>query len=1053
MKILAGLLVLTRAQDMPGGPGAGAIQDLMHTTDALADDAIDFANEAFGNIDLDMYIIDEDGKARPNSNWKPAGGWKPSNNRPSNNRPSSSNKRPTQRPSQRPTNQRPTNQGRPTGQNRQPVDNSNKNNGNKNNGGGSWMNQSLVNYNNNNNNNYQKPAYQKPTTKPYTTTTKYKDVNECYKGTDDCHYNARCINTIGGYKCICHDGYEGDGKYCNQKDTDECATGSHNCDKYATCKNTYGSYSCSCNSGYNGDGYSCKQDNPDECYNGTHNCSPYAECKDTRWGFKCKCNKGYSGDGVNCQADYVAPVDPCAAANCSPYASCVTGSYGGATCQCQSGYMGSGSGNNGCYDADECYDGTHKCAGNASCMNTVGGYQCACSSGYSGDGYTCNYDDINECANGTHNCDAYAICSNTQTGFDCTCMSGFVGDGISCSKPYVAPAPEPVYEPPSSGYAYGASAPAPEPAYVAPVPAYTPPAAPAAPAYTAPEPAYVAPAPAYTPPAYTAPEPAPAAPSSSYSAGGGAYAAQNSDGTYVTDDSYVGYMEDNSDAYNVVAEAYAENVAAYTPPAAPAYTPPAAPAYTPPAAPAYSGPSYDSAADLYGSSGTSTSQMACSDGITFCSAGAQCVDSGSGVQCQCGAGYTGSGRLSEEDLQVKFEQEKARPPPGMFPSGNTGSNKRPNRPQKGGNKNNNKNGNKNSNKNNGASAWSPGITSTGSGASSWSPGATSTGTSTGTGASSWSPDSTSTTTGGSTITLSDAYGPNTSGYTGYGCNDINECAACGANSYAAGCPCSGPTPICMNIPGGYTCGAGTAYGDPHFRVTSPGQDPVCFDVNAKSGTVLDLFSDDYSSLEINALFKNVHGDKKQFIKAIGFTSPKGIQLAVTPFNVEIYEDGLLKHIYEIDQPINEVIHDTKIVMTPADLTHHHNKHIVLVTCREGEQFKFGVKPAGGSLSVDVEKLSEDVQQPSGLIGQFLYGTSYSIDEEHNIMTENIIIPAEDRVWHEGYQCHKIKEEDLESFLGHNITDYVGADLFSQLFKHGRPAVIEAKLIEEIEPRK
>ena len=110
-----------------------------------------------------------------------------------------------------------------------------------------------------------------------------------------------------------------------------------------------------------------------------------------------------------------------------------------------------------------------------------------------------------------------------------------------------------------------------------------------------------------------------------------------------------------------------------------------------------------------------------------------------------------------------------------------------------------------------------------------------------------------------------------------------------------------------------------------------GQDPVCFDVNSKSGSVLDLFSDNTSSLEINALFKvfshrctlvqlwktqnrsisakksiiyfvkNVHGDKKQFIKAIGFTSPQGIQIAITPFNVEVYEDGNLKHIYEIDQ--------------------------------------------------------------------------------------------------------------------------------------------------------
>ena len=202
----------------------------------------------------------------------------------------------------------------------------------------------------------------------------------------------------------------------------------------------------------------------------------------------------------------------------------------------------------------------------------------------------------------------------------------------------------------------------------------------------------------------------------------------------------------------------------------------------------------------------------------------------------------------------------------MFSSNRPNSNKRPNRP---GRPSSNKNGNKNSNKNgnkNGGSAWSPGVSTTGSGASSWSPAGSTTGSNTGSGASSWSPSGTGstntgasawspgttatgsgasswspgtgstntgsgasswspsgTTTGGTTVTLSDAYGPNTSGYSGFGCNDVNECAACSAGSkYGSACPCSDPTPICMNIPGGYTCGAGTAYGDPHFRVSAPG---------------------------------------------------------------------------------------------------------------------------------------------------------------------------------------------------------------------------------------
>ena len=60
---------------------------------------------------------------------------------------------------------------------------------------------------------------------------------------------------------------------------------------------------------------------------------------------------------------------------------------------------------------------------------------------------------------------------------------------------------------------------------------------------------------------------------------------------------------------------------------------------------------------------------------------------------------------------------------------------------------------------------------------------------------------------------------------------------------------------------------------------------------------------------------------------------------------------------------------------------------IKVTCREGEQFKFGVKPAGGSLSFDVEKISDDITEPTGLIGQFLSEVSYEIDDEHNIITK------------------------------------------------------------------
>ena len=41
-------------------------------------------------------------------------------------------------------------------------------------------------------------------------------------------------------------------------------------------------------------------------------------------------------------------------------------------------------------DIDECEEGLHMCASNATCTNTEGGYNCSCDTGYHGDGFNCN---------------------------------------------------------------------------------------------------------------------------------------------------------------------------------------------------------------------------------------------------------------------------------------------------------------------------------------------------------------------------------------------------------------------------------------------------------------------------------------------------------------------------------------------------------------------------------------------------------------------------------------------------------------------------------------
>jgi len=40
------------------------------------------------------------------------------------------------------------------------------------------------------------------------------DVDECKLNNGGCHFNALCENTIGSRKCVCDEGFEGDGITC-----------------------------------------------------------------------------------------------------------------------------------------------------------------------------------------------------------------------------------------------------------------------------------------------------------------------------------------------------------------------------------------------------------------------------------------------------------------------------------------------------------------------------------------------------------------------------------------------------------------------------------------------------------------------------------------------------------------------------------------------------------------------------------------------------------------------------------------------------------------------
>ena len=76
-----------------------------------------------------------------------------------------------------------------------------------------------------------------------------RNVNYCSESS--CDINARCINTLDSYKCVCNYGFTGDGKFCSKIiEIDECHSREHDCSENALCVDQQCGYACICNEGF-----------------------------------------------------------------------------------------------------------------------------------------------------------------------------------------------------------------------------------------------------------------------------------------------------------------------------------------------------------------------------------------------------------------------------------------------------------------------------------------------------------------------------------------------------------------------------------------------------------------------------------------------------------------------------------------------------------------------------------------------------------------------------------------------------------------------------------
>ncbi|XP_005348787.1 stabilin-1 [Microtus ochrogaster] len=186
----------------------------------------------------------------------------------------------------------------------------------------------------------------------------------------------------------CAPGFQG--RFCNES-MGHCSPGglAQLCHQHARCVSQEGKARCICLDGFEGDGFSCTRSNP--CSHPDRGgCSENAECIPGDLGtHRCVCHKGWSGDGRMCVA-----IDECGLdtrGGCHVDALCSYVGPGQSRCTCKLGFAGDGY---QCSPIDPCRVGNGGCHGLATCQAVGGGQRvCTCPPHFGGDGFSC-YGDI-----------------------------------------------------------------------------------------------------------------------------------------------------------------------------------------------------------------------------------------------------------------------------------------------------------------------------------------------------------------------------------------------------------------------------------------------------------------------------------------------------------------------------------------------------------------------------------------------------------------------------------------------------------------------------------
>ncbi|XP_068198494.1 thrombomodulin [Antennarius striatus] len=148
------------------------------------------------------------------------------------------------------------------------------------------------------------------------------DINDCADERQCPRDNFVCVNTVGGFQCVCKDGFKLTGDQC--VDVDECMSAP--CEHM--CTNIPGGFLCSCYDGYKED-----QMSPTKCklYCGDEECVAVCDPNDNA---VCFCPMGYVIEERTAEM-VCLDIDECASDYCDQDCENTFGSY---VCSCSPGY-------------------------------------------------------------------------------------------------------------------------------------------------------------------------------------------------------------------------------------------------------------------------------------------------------------------------------------------------------------------------------------------------------------------------------------------------------------------------------------------------------------------------------------------------------------------------------------------------------------------------------------------------------------------------------------------------------------------------------------------